>query len=87
MFGPLALCQNGGVLRFGTVFQSGLDWKRSAEKTEVGQLGEVVQDQRHAEVFVLRVKNERTVAERAKARSALTKGSELMIRYTPGGLW
>ena len=36
VFGPLALCQNGEVLRFGGVLQSGFDWKKSAERTEVG---------------------------------------------------
>ena len=34
VFGPLALCQNGGVLRFGEVFLSRFDWKKSAEITE-----------------------------------------------------
>jgi hypothetical protein len=87
VFGPLALCQSGGVLRFGPVFKTGFDWKRSAEKTELTVLGDLVQERGMAEVFPIRVKNERTVAERAKARSGLTKGSELMVRYTAGGGW
>ena len=82
VFGPLALCQNGGVLRFGEVFRSGFDWKKSAELSEVGRLGEVVTERRGSEVFVLRVKDDRTVGERARARADLTKGSELLIRYS-----
>ena len=32
VFGPIALCQHGGVLRFGGVFQSGFDWEKSAKE-------------------------------------------------------
>jgi hypothetical protein len=81
VFGPIALCQHGRVLRFGEVFQSGFDWQKSAEKREVGQLREVVLDRRNVEVFVVRVKNECTMANRARTKAGLVKGAELMVRY------
>ena len=57
------------------------DWKKSAEITNEGELESVVRDSKEQEVFVLRVKDLRTMTERARARATLTAGSELMVRY------
>ena len=68
-------------MRFGGVFQSGFDWEKSAKEGCVGQLGEVVRDKKNFEVFVVRVKDERTIADRARTRAGLVEGAELMVRY------
>jgi hypothetical protein len=82
VFGPIALCQHGGVLRFGEVFQSGFDWEKSTGLVGLDRLGELVLERaRISEVFVVRVKNERTVADRARTKAGLVKGAELMVRY------
>jgi hypothetical protein len=81
VFGPVALCQDGGVLRFGSVYKHGFSWRRSAEIHEVSRLGETVRDVRELEVFVIRVKDLRTAAQAASVQATLGVGKEVLVRY------
>ena len=72
--GRLALCQNGGELRFGSVNRFGLDWEKSAEIRDVSRFGETVRGYGEREIFVTRVKDMRDAGEGAVARVAFAEG-------------